>query len=266
MSAGPLDIKLSIPPIDIQQCDSLLRNGGQDHTLTTSEPWVHTDSGVTIGQGLGMNASDAIITINRGYSWTGIGQNIDSRCIDKMRGRFVEFSAWIMLNNNGTPAENINPDSSWWYRESPQLSLHSTQHRDFVTREYNYEEEINDVAQLARPYEPGAWNLIHGIFRLPSTFHLFIEVDSAPDDIDFHLDGVSLTPFYCNPDQLVKNGDLEELNVSKYWDTWGEPKIDITTGYGGEGNAIKASDRSSSSHGPAQHVNLDCGAKGKFFA
>lgn len=182
-----------------------------------------------------------------------------------MKGRFVEFSAWISLNNNGTEATNIDPDSPWYYRQYPQLSLHSRHHRDMSTKEYVYREETNDVVHLARPYKSDGWNLIHGIFRLPSTFHLFVEVDGAPEDLDFYLDDVSMAPFYCKQDQLARNGDLEELDVTKYWDAWGEPKIDTTVGYGGEGNAIRASERAHYSHGPAQYLDLDCGFEGRPF-
>jgi hypothetical protein len=262
MSAGPLDIKLSKPYVDTPFCDEMIRNGGQDDILTTSEPWVHTDPGVGIKHQL-HNLSDAIITINRKSTYSGLGQSIDSRCVDKMRGRYVEFSAWIQLNKNGTPATNIDPDTFWWNRKSPQLSMLTLQHRDISTKEYIFREETNDIALLARPYRSDGWNLIHGIFRLPSTFHLFIEIDSAPEDLDFALDDVSMTPFYCDPDRLVRNGDLEELDVTKYWDTWGEPKIDLTTGYGGEGNAIRAYNRPHYSHGPAQVLNLDCSAEGE---
>jgi hypothetical protein len=168
-----------------------------------------------------------------------------------------------MTNKDGTPATNINPDTDWWRRNSPVAILNAKQYRDESTKEYIWNQEISDVAQMARPYNRNGFNLVHGIFEMPSTPHLFVEIDSAPDNIQFHLDDVSMRPFDCNRDQLVRNGDLEELHVTKYWDTWGNPKLDITTGYGGVGNAVKASARSHYSHGPAQQINFNCGAKGE---
>lgn len=266
MSAGPLDIFLSKPEIDITaSCNEMIRNGGQNTTLTTSEPWLHTDPGVQVGSGKGMDGGDAIITMNRGGSWTGLAQNIDSRCVEKMRGRMVEFSAWIkLLNKDGTPATNIDPDSIWWRRQHPQLTLNLRHYRDDSTKEYIYDSYIGDAAQLTRPYNSAGWNLVHGVFSLPSTQHLFVEIENAPDNIDFYLDNVSLVPYYCNRDQLVRNGGLEELSVTKYWDTWGEPKLTIVPGYGGTGNAVRASVRPHYSHGPAQVISLDCNAEGKF--
>ena len=216
--------------------------------------------------GLGRNSSNAIITIDRHRSWSGIGQNLDSRCMEKMGGRFVEFSAWILLNKDGALVTDIDPDTRWYYRKSPQLSAHSRHHRDMSTKDYIYRSEANDLARLARPYKSDDWNLIHGIFRLPSTFNLLVEIDSAPEGIDFYLDDVSMQPFYCDRANVVRNGDLEELGVTKFWHSWGEPKIDLTTGYGGIGNAIRATKRPHYSHGPGQVINLDCGAKGKLIS
>ena len=214
--------------------------------------------------GLGRNSSNAIITIDRHRSWSGVGQNLDSRCI--LPGRFVEFSAWILLNKDGALVTDIDPDTRWYYRKSPQLSAHSRHHRDMSTKDYIYRSEANDLARLARPYKSDGWNLIHGIFRLPSTFNLLVEIDSAPEGIDFYLDDVSMQPFYCDRANVVRNGDLEELGVTKFWHSWGEPKIDLTTGYGGIGNAIRATKRPHYSHGPGQVINLDCGAKGKLIS
>lgn len=50
MSAGPLDIELlDVRISDSSYCDEMIRNGGQENELTTSEPWVHTDPGVSVG-------------------------------------------------------------------------------------------------------------------------------------------------------------------------------------------------------------------------
>lgn len=266
MAASPLDIIMLKPQVDITSyCDqNLIRNGGQAKILTTSEPWAHTDSGVQVGSKLGINGSDAIVTVNRVWYWTGLGQNIDSRCIEKLRGRYVEFSARIrLINKDGSPATSINQDSSWYNMQSPQLSLSSRQYRDVSKKEYIYTVEAAGVTQFARPYSSNSWNLVHGVFRLPSTHRLFIEVDSAPTDIQFYLDDVSMVTFNCNRDQLIRNGNLEEFSVTKYWDTWGQPKLDIVSGYSGVGSAVKASLRTYSSDGPAQVISLDCGFEGE---
>jgi hypothetical protein len=196
------------------------------------------------------------------------GQSLNSLCADAFRGRYVELSVWVkMLHKNGTLVTNIDPDTVWWNRRSPQAVLNSRKHRDVSTKEYMYTEEMNDVSHLARPYNSAGYNLVHGVFRLPSsTPRIFLEVDSAPDNVELYLDDVSMVPFDCDRDQLVRNGDLELMNITKYWDHWGEPKLDLTLGYGGTGNAVRASARPHLSHGPAQPISLDCGTEGELLS
>lgn len=70
---------------------------------------------VKVGGGLGIDESDAIVTENRGGHWTGLGQDIDSRCLDQMSGEFYEFSAWMQVTASGVqpqaPALDIDPDN-----------------------------------------------------------------------------------------------------------------------------------------------------------
>lgn len=135
------------------------------------------------------------------------------------------------------------------------------QHRDVSTKEYIFTAATNDLAQLACPYNRNGWNLVH--VHLPSTPHLVNEINSALSNVQFNLDDMSMVPFNCKQDQLVRNGNLEDLHVTKYWDTWGEPKWDIIKGYGGAGNAIKASLCSHYPHGPGQVLRLDCDVEGE---
>lgn len=73
------DMTLLKPEVDAIQCEQLIRNGGQDATLSSTEPWLHTHPELLVGTGLGIDGSDAIITSDRRYHWTGPGQNIDTR-------------------------------------------------------------------------------------------------------------------------------------------------------------------------------------------
>ncbi len=113
-----------------------------------------------------------------------------------------------------------------------------------------------DKAVLARPYNASGFNLIHGIFRLPDAVRAFFEIERSPDNQDHIIDNVSFRRMICDPNKLILNGDFEEPNT-KYWDTWGgEVVLGLVTGYGGTGQALKASQRPHLSHGPAQ-VSFD---------
>ncbi len=109
-----------------------------------------------------------------------------------------------------------------------------------------------DKAHLARPYNASGFNLLHGVLRLPDAVRAFFEIERSPDKTDHIIDSVSFKRMLCDPDKLLLNGDLEETNT-KYWDTWGgDVSLGLVTGYGGTGQALKASLRPHLSNGPAQ--------------
>jgi hypothetical protein len=117
--------------------------------------------------------------------------------------------------------------------------------------------EDYDKAVLARPYNSSDFNLVHGILRLPNSFRAFFEIERSPDNQDFIVDNVSFKRMVCNPDKLLLNSDMEEPKT-KYWDTWGDDvTLALVTGYGGKGQALKASTRPHLSHGPAQVCTND---------
>ena len=176
-----------------------------------------------------------------------------------MKNQFFEFEAWVkMLDFDGNPATNIDPDDRWYHNKSPILNLNERRYRDVATKKYVYTSEDRDQAVMARPYKSDGYNLVHGIFRLPEAIRLFVEIERAPDNVEFHVDNVSLTPMKCNPNELILNGNMEEGNT-KYWDQWGDRVgLDLVPGYGGVGNALKGFQREHYSHGQAQVVNFDC--------
>eukprot|EP00573_Skeletonema_grethae_P013785 CAMPEP_0201705630 /NCGR_PEP_ID=MMETSP0578-20130828/46439_1 /ASSEMBLY_ACC=CAM_ASM_000663 /TAXON_ID=267565 /ORGANISM="Skeletonema grethea, Strain CCMP 1804" /LENGTH=64 /DNA_ID=CAMNT_0048193905 /DNA_START=27 /DNA_END=217 /DNA_ORIENTATION=+ len=55
---------------------------------------------------------------------------------------------------------------------------------------------------------------------MPKSPRLFVELERAPDNVKFLLDSATLTPFSCEREGLVRNGNLE-TGDSLYWDTWG---------------------------------------------
>lgn len=165
-----------------------------------------------------------------------------------------------MIDSAGNPATVVDPNREWYKNLSPILTINAREYRDASTKQFTFTTEDYDKAWLARPYKPDGWNLVHGLFRLPENSpRVFWEIERAPDNVEFIIDNASLKPVTCNPDMLVKNGNLEDEGVSKYWDTWGgDVGLDIVPGFGGSGNALKAFKRPHLSHGPAQIIDMDC--------
>eukprot|EP00986_Skeletonema_menzelii_P003357 scaffold1026_cov141-Skeletonema_menzelii.AAC.8 len=199
--------------------------------------------------------------MDRVHHWTGIAQNLNTLCTDAGEGQFYEFNAMMkMTDEAGNPSTVINPNREWWRNQSPLLTINDRQYRDASTKEYLYTAEHRDLAALVRPFNNTEWNRVHGIFKMmPTSARLWVELERAPDNVKFLLDGASLTPITCSRDSLVRNGNLE-LGDSRFWDTWGgDVTIEVLPGAGPNGgNALKSSTRPWYDHAQAQVLNIDC--------
>ena len=128
------------PPISEEQCVELVRNGGI-HGNTTF-PWISTlgqPRNIAIRKGMGIDGTDAIGTMNREYPWTGLGQDIDSRCLELMRGKFYEFSAYMIItvkNNPTTTIQTIDPNKEYYSNLSPVVTLNMRTYQNISTKEF----------------------------------------------------------------------------------------------------------------------------------
>ena len=214
------DVTWLKPTIDVvAECAELVRNGASANR-TESIPYIHTkwydDKTLEVKPGEGRNGGNPIYMYNRRHHWTGIGQNLMSLCTEALEGRFFEFSAWMKMTDlDGNPATNIDPNIG--YNSGTMMTMNERKYRNEATKDYLYNSERRDLAQLVRPYKPDEWNLVHGIFKMPPTLaRLWFELERAPDNVNLMLDSASLTPFECSRDSLVSNGHFETGN-SKFW-------------------------------------------------
>jgi uncharacterized protein (DUF1501 family)/uncharacterized protein (DUF1800 family) len=265
--ATPGDVTLIKPEINATEfCADLIRGMDQD-SFNTTEPWIHTmfqwwtQRGIQVGEGLGVDGSDALVSYDRNAHWSGFGQDIDSRCLEEMVGEYYEFTAYIKITQKGAQPQpivaNINTDDHWWRNKSPLATFTRRLYHNEASKETMYWREDFDKVQLARPYSGTDWNILHGIVRLPRSFRAFFEIERFPDHMDMIVSKVSFTKMTCDRDQLLCNGDVETGN-SKCWDSWGgDTRLHIVDGVG-EGSALKASQRGHYSHGQAQVINTDC--------
>jgi hypothetical protein len=134
-------VTLLKPPISEEQCVELVRNGGI-HGNTTF-PWISTlgqPRNIVIRKGMGIDGTDAIGTMNREYHWTGLGQDIDSRCLELMRGKFYEFSAYMKItakNDPTTTIQTIDPNKDFYSNLSPVVTLNMRTHQNISTKEFS---------------------------------------------------------------------------------------------------------------------------------
>ncbi len=118
------DLTVLKPNITADDCLELVRNGQVDST--TTDPWFHTfsdkgysvsfralhymchlhfifdsdlihitlilSSQIVVEPGMGANGTNAIRSINRNDKYSGVGQDLDSRCVELMKGELYEFN------------------------------------------------------------------------------------------------------------------------------------------------------------------------------
>lgn len=135
-------ISILKPAISEQQCVDLIRNGGVDDNIMTTQPWISTmgqPRELVVRNGLGVGGANAIGTANREGHWTGLGQDIDSRCMDLMRGKFYEFSAYMKVtakNNPSTPISTINPNRDVFQNLSPVVTINGRGYQNISNKEF----------------------------------------------------------------------------------------------------------------------------------
>ena len=135
-------ITLLKPAINEQLCADLIRNGGNDGDIFTTQPWTSTlgrPRDLVVRTGLGVGGTNAIGTVNREYHWTGLGQDIDSRCLELMKGEFYEFSAYTKVtvkNNPSIPIGTINPNRDMWQNLSPIVTMNIRSYRNISNKEF----------------------------------------------------------------------------------------------------------------------------------
>ena len=195
------DVTTLKPEITEELCIELLRNTPQDSPMNKTEPWIHTlnlwGRDLAVENGLGDNSTDALATTQRHYHWTGIAQNIDSRCLELMEGQYYEFKVKLKITPKGDPTTTIKDmdlDKCWWENRAPILTFNGMciqyiffgfdsvslggmyynhtcssslnsgrQYRDENTKEHQYTWETRDQAHMTRPYNNDDWNQVHGI-------------------------------------------------------------------------------------------------------
>jgi hypothetical protein len=65
------------------QCASLIRNGNMTESNTKYPYWLHSEAGIEVVPGAGLNGTNAIATLDSSSSEAYIGQYIDIRCLER---------------------------------------------------------------------------------------------------------------------------------------------------------------------------------------
>lgn len=152
---------------------------------------------------MGIDGGDALVTYGRASRYSGLGQDIDTRCLEKHDGEYYEFNAWVKMTASGTqpqpPATNIDTNKEWHWNQSPLVNIFKYKHRDETTREFMYHyESVYDVIRLSRTYNPNGFNLLHGIVRLTGELYLYICLLYTFSSIISNISHTHLAHVFCS--------------------------------------------------------------------
>jgi hypothetical protein len=216
------DVTMVEPPLGADECKELIRNG--DMSLGTTF-WQHRgsrDDGnnlLQVVEGGGSAGTNAIGLFKRSWEYSGIGQNLDTRCFHENPGSYYEIVAWFKLEKDKIP-QLCDRFSSDWNVRCPTITL-KTVHYDDPEKEILDWDYDNYQAEVVLPNDSQSFNMIHGVFKIDEKYSnvnrawIYAEMFDRSLDLIFDQFSVSMLEEACNTD-FVRNGDFN-TGYSSFW-------------------------------------------------
>jgi hypothetical protein len=242
-------------------CASLIRNGNMQDSYTDYPYWLHSEAGIKVVPGAGLNGTNAIATVDSNSSDAYIAQYIDIRCLE--RGAVYDVRAYVRLEHlNGSPFscnDGVN---------CPEMQLHMRTPVDDIGS--NFQTEDLDVAiEFVQPYDNNGWNLLQGTITitapLAAASSVWVSIDRRRANVNMFVDNVSMTRVTPNCNNLVSNGDFGQ-GTSIFWgcsEPLSSSKLGILTTQGD--HALRISNRTLSTAAIVQNIATGCMAKGGMY-
>jgi hypothetical protein len=259
-SFGGDDVHLEIPIASNEECGELIRNGNIEDFSSHPNFWLQHSCGLQVSNTGGIGGSRAITDVNQKSRDGALGQNLDTRCLQ--RGRQYEVQAWVKLTRNGStiscntiancPVGKIRIRKS----DNPDGSSFSDLRLDVAS-------------SFILPYNENNWNLLHGTFTVDSrveagsSVSFFVERQLTGTVMSLDNVSVQLLPKMCS--ELVFNGDFSD-GSSRFWqlnEASNNPSMSVNNIQGNW--ALELSGRSKSSFSPMQYIRVGCMSTGDRF-
>jgi hypothetical protein len=216
------DVTIVEPPLNTDECTELIRNG--DMTLGVTY-WQHRGSRndgnnlLQVVEGGGSLGSNAIGLFKRNWEYSGIGQNLDTRCFHENSGSYYEIVVWFKLEKDKIPYICDRFSSDWKVR-CPTITL-KTVHYDDPMKEVLDWDYDNNMAEVVVPNDSQSFNMIHGVIKIDEKYSkvnrawIYAEMFDKPLDLIFDQFSISKLEAACNV-EFIRNGDFG-LGYSSFW-------------------------------------------------
>ena len=220
------DVKIVEPPLFADECAELIRNGDMSLGVTYWQHRGSRDDGnnvLQVVEGGGSMGSNALGLFKRSWEYSGIGQNLDTRCFHENPGSYYEVVAWYKLEKSKVPFICDRFSSDWKVR-CPTITL-KTVHYDDPAKEVLDWDYDNSMAEVVLPNDSQSFNLIHGVIRIDNKYAqvnrawIYAEMFDKPLDLIFDSFSVSKLEEACDG-QFIRNGDFD-VGYSSFWKPYG---------------------------------------------
>jgi len=114
-------VEVVVPQVGDAECNSLIKNGNAEASITEHKHWLHRRGGITLRPGQGIGGSNAFATIEDDSTrFDSIAQYLDTRCLSVTAGMQYEINAWIKLVDEKGVVEICDPEKD----DCPQVGLY----------------------------------------------------------------------------------------------------------------------------------------------
>lgn len=249
-------LKILAPPIEIEKCRRMIRNGKFEYGNVTSSGWYHNGPGIKLVDG-GVSGR-ALSTDFRRKPWGALVHFLDTRCF--ALGYHYKITAMVKLvsrdnPNNETSTCDPKTLAGMGGDRCPRGNLKYSSGGS----ESSYMYDIGFTTE----YHPGEWNPLWGYFvvneELASADNVAFFIEGPRPEFNILIDDVNIFQF-STIDYCVPNDDFEKFGT-KYWYCKGTSDCYlsvISPGYNNKRFAITARNRESSRWGLGFDIEEAC--------
>jgi len=229
-------------------CDDLVING--DFSSGQSN-WFQMGAGIKIVAGYS-NLGSGLSTDGRNDPLKGLGQNLDTRCMEL--GKKYEIKAKVrMVSNNG----GADPTCSYQKTGAGDDNCPRANIKSSIAGVPTYIDLA--VGKMNVPWVAGDWNFLYGSFTVTPIMnaadHVALYFDGPDRGIDIEIDDVEIYSHESICNDLATNGDFYE--GTKDWSFIGHATgIELVPGV--SGFALSTISREQWFHGMSQEIDSRC--------
>lgn len=218
-------------------------------------------------------AQTALVTLLSRLTGDGVGQYLDSQCLNLMEGEDYEVNAKLKLEVPGNTAAAVecDPNDKSSADHCPSLALRIRYYDENGDRQTETRKSIATLVRRFGSKKIGTseWASMHGNFRVDhrvaNALYVFAFVEQAQSSWNYLLDDVSIKVMQPNCEQMIQNSGIDEDAFA--WDSFGFLGSDLeVVSEDADNFALQSSNRDSHLTGVQQDISRNCLVEGSSYS